>query len=85
MERDHKLSSKWRGPFPIVKIEIPFQVHYEDRGREKIAHVRHCKKFKASATDGKEDYVIADNDVICNDSWITEGKGQVVMTRQMIC
>ena len=48
MERDHKLSPKWRGPFPIVKIENPFQVHYEDRGREKIAHVRHCKKFKAS-------------------------------------
>ena len=70
MERDHKLSPKWRGPFPIVKFENPFQVHYEDRGRDKIAHVRHCKKFKTSATNGKEDYVIANNDVICNDSWI---------------
>ena len=26
MERDHKLSPKWRGLFPIVKIENPFQV-----------------------------------------------------------
>ena len=41
MERDQKLSHKWRGPFPIVKIENPFQVCYDDRGREKIAHVRH--------------------------------------------
>ena len=25
MERDHKLSPKWRGPFPIVKMKIPFR------------------------------------------------------------
>ena len=68
MKRDHKLSPKWRGPFPIVRIENPFQVHYEDRGREKTAHVRHCKKFKSRATDGKEGYVISNNDVIYNDS-----------------
>ena len=30
MERDHKLSPKWRGPFPIIKIENPFQVCYDD-------------------------------------------------------
>ena len=48
MERDYKLSPKWRGPFPIIKIENPFQVCYDDRRREKIAHVRHCKKFKTS-------------------------------------
>ena len=30
MERDHKLSPKWRGPFPIVRIENLFQVHYEN-------------------------------------------------------
>ena len=46
MERDHKLPPKWRGPLPIIKIENPFQVCYDDRGREKIAHVRHCKEFK---------------------------------------
>ena len=75
MERDHKLSPKWRGPFPIVRIENPFQVHYEDRGREKIAHVRHCKKFKSLATDGKEGYVIDNNDVIYNDSMNPQGEG----------
>ena len=37
MGRDHKLSPKWRGPFSIIKIENPFQVCYDDRGREKIA------------------------------------------------
>ena len=35
MKRDHKLSPKWRGPFPIIRIENPFQVHYEDRGKRK--------------------------------------------------
>ena len=48
MQRDHKLSPKWRGPFHIIKIENPFQVCYDDRGREKIAHVRHCKNLKTS-------------------------------------
>ena len=85
MKRDHKLSPKWRGPFPVVKTENPFQVHYDDHGREKIAHVRHCKKFKASATDGKKNYVISNNDVTGNDSWIPRGEGRIVMTRQMIC
>ena len=69
MERDHKLSPKWRGPFPIIKIENPFQVCYDDQGREKIAHVRHCKKFKTSMTSGKENYVISSNDVTGSDSW----------------
>ena len=53
MERDHRLSPKWRGPFPIIKIENPFQVCYDDRGREKIAYVLHCKKFKTSMTSGR--------------------------------
>ena len=58
MERDHKLSPKWRGPSPIVRTEKPFQVHYEDRGREKNAHVRHCKRFNLVAANGKKVYVI---------------------------
>ena len=41
-------------------------MHYEDRGREKIAHVRHCKKFKSSVTNGRKDYVIRNNDIISN-------------------
>ena len=75
MERDHKLSLKWRGPFPIARIENPFQVHYEDRGREKITHVKHCKKFKSWANDGKEGYVISNNDVIYNDSVYPQREG----------
>ena len=75
MKRDHKLSPKWRGPFPVVRIENPFQVHYEYRGREKIAHVRHCKKFKTLATDGKEGYIIINNDVIYNGSRNPKGGG----------
>ena len=30
MERDHKLSPKWRGSFPIIKIDNPFQICYDD-------------------------------------------------------
>ena len=72
-ERDHKLSPKWRGPFPIVKMENPFQVCYDDRGREKIAHVCYCKKFKASTTSCNENFVISSNDVTSNDSWTPQG------------
>ena len=46
MERTHKLFPKWRGPFKVNKIPNPFQVQYEDEGREKITHVRNCKKFR---------------------------------------
>ena len=74
MERDHKLSTRWRGPFPIVKIENPFQVCYDDRGREKIAHVRHCKKFKTSTTSVTENYVISSNDVTSSDSRTPQGE-----------
>ena len=73
MEREHKLSPKWRGPFPITKIETPFQVCYDDRGREKVAQVRHCKKFIASMTSGQENYVTSSNDITKNDSWIPKG------------
>ena len=45
MERMHKRSPKWQGPFKDKKIPNPFLVHYEDEGREKITHVRNCKKF----------------------------------------
>ena len=63
MERDVKLSHKWRDPFPIIRIENPFQVHYEDRGKEKIAHVRHCKRFNLVEANGKKAYII----IISND------------------
>ena len=45
MKRTHKLSPRWCGPFKVNKIPNPFQVQYEDEGREKITHVRNCKKF----------------------------------------
>ena len=73
MERDHRLSPKWRGPFPIIEIENPFQVCYGDRGREKIAHVRNCKKFKTSMTPGKENCIIYHDDATGNDSWTPQG------------
>ena len=73
MERDHNLFPKWRRPFPIVKVENPFQVCYDDRGREKIAHARHCKKFKTSTTSGRENYVISSNDVTSSDLWTPQG------------
>ena len=44
MERDHKLSPKWRGPFVIRKILNPFQVIYCDLGRDKISHIMYCKR-----------------------------------------
>ena len=85
MERDHKSSPKWRGPFPVVRIENPFQVHYENRGKEKIAHVRHCKRFNSVAANGKKAYVIANNDIISNDSMDHPGEGPRDDDRQVIC
>ena len=46
MENTHKLSPHWRGPFNIIEIPNPFQVIYNDQGREKITHVSNCKKFQ---------------------------------------
>ena len=45
MEKMHKLSPRWRGPYKVVIIPNSFQVVYEDQGREKITHVSNCKKF----------------------------------------
>ena len=42
-------------------------------GREKIAHVWHCKKFKTSMTPGKENYVVSRDDTTGNDSWTPQG------------
>ena len=30
MERTHKLSPKWRGPYKVTKVQNPFQVQYKD-------------------------------------------------------
>ena len=43
MEREHKLTPKWHGPFKVLQIPNPFQVVYEDFGREKISHIVFCK------------------------------------------
>ena len=59
MERTHKLSPKWRGPFKVNKIPNPFQVHYEDEGREKVTHVRNCKKFRGLTSNGNNPTVVA--------------------------
>ena len=59
MERTHKLPPKWCGPFKVNKIPNLFQVQYEDKGREKIIHVRNCKKFRGPASDGNKQPFIA--------------------------
>ena len=59
MERTHKLSPKWRGPFKVNKILNPFQVQYEDEGREKITHVRNCKRFHGQANDGNKQPIVS--------------------------
>ena len=53
MEKTHKLSPRWRGPFSIVKIPNSFQGIYLDKGREKVAHIRHCKKFQEKIVPAK--------------------------------
>ena len=59
MERTHKLSPKWRGPFKVTKIPHPFQVHYADEGREKVTHVRNCKRFREPANSGNPSSIVA--------------------------
>ena len=45
MDRDHKFSPKWKGPFKVVKIVNRFQVEYEEEGMRKKSNVRYCKKY----------------------------------------
>ena len=54
MERMHKLSPKWWDPYKVTKVPNPFQVQYEDEEREKLTHVRNCKKFCGQVNDGNE-------------------------------
>ena len=55
MEKTHKLSPRWRGPFSIIKIPNSFQVIYLDERREKITHISHCKRFQEKIVkEGKE-------------------------------
>ena len=45
MEKMHKLSPRWRGPYKVIKIPNSFQVVYKDQKKEKITHISNCKKF----------------------------------------
>ena len=55
MEKTHKLSPHWRGPFSILGIPNSFQVIYLDLGREKISHISHYKRFQEKIINaGKE-------------------------------
>ena len=55
MEKSHKLSPRWRGPFPVIKTPNSFQVVYMDDEREKISHISDCKRFREkNANAGKE-------------------------------
>ena len=55
MEKTHKLSPRWRGPFSIVKIPNSFQVIYLDEGREKVMHIRCCKKLQEKIVPTKKE------------------------------
>ena len=45
MDKTHKLSLRWRGPFKITKIINSFQITYDEQGRKKITHISNCKRF----------------------------------------
>ena len=49
------MSPHWQGPFSIVKIPNSFQVLYLDEGREKVTHIRHCKKFQEKIVPTKKE------------------------------
>ena len=55
MEKTHKLSPRWRGRFSIIKIPNFFQVIYLGEGREKVTHIRHCKKFREKVIPAKDE------------------------------
>ena len=54
MERTHKLSHRWRGPYEVTEVIKPFQVQYQDGEKPKITHVRNCKKFCGRVNNGNE-------------------------------
>ena len=70
MEKTHKLSPRWRGPFSIIKIPNSFQVIYLDEGREKITHISHCKRFQ-------EKIVIAGKEALPTDDVIPKQKNSI--------
>ena len=55
MEKTHKLSPRWQGPLTIIKIPNSFQVIYLDEGREKVTHIRHCKRFQEKMVPTKDE------------------------------
>ena len=54
MERTHKFSPQWRGPYEVTKVLNPFQLQYHDEGRQKVTQARNCKKFCSMANHGNE-------------------------------
>ena len=46
VDRDHKFSPKWKGPFKVTKIVNMFQVEYEEEGTRKKSNIRYCKKYR---------------------------------------
>ena len=55
MERTHKLSPKWQGPYKVTKVPNPFQVQYQDEEKEKTTHVQIAKSSvgrRTMATSG---------------------------------
>ena len=48
------LSPRWRGPYEVIKVPNPFQVQYQDGEKQKITHVRSCKKIRGGVNNGNE-------------------------------
>ena len=51
MEKTHRLSPRWRGPFKVTEIINSFQVTYEDQGKRKITLISNCKKYYDQLVD----------------------------------
>ena len=43
-----------RGPYEVTKVINPFQLQYQDGEKQKITHVRNCKKFCGLVNNGNE-------------------------------
>ena len=75
MEKTHKLSPQWQGPLSIIKIPNSFQAIYLDKGREKITHISHCKKFQETIVPAEKEAPPTDDIIPKRKKRINQMKG----------